>query len=834
MAKKKKHHLARKQPARQQTSGWQLNDRQQVAACIAVIIILVFGYFAPIAFEGKEPRASDSIAWKGATQSIKEAREKYGETPLWATNVFAGMPSTMISLRPPFQQPARFMLTIAGKLVNWRIVHYVLGAIGIFLLMRFWGVSNLPSLLASLAFIWWPYLIGLMEAGHNTKLRAIMLVPFILLTFLRLMKEPGLLTMTLFAISFSLGILANHYQILFYALLVLLAFGVMQTIPLLRQKLWKAIGVRIGLAFLAVALAAGSAAFPTLLVKEYSKYSIRGGTGEPGSQGLSFKYATDWSFYPGEIATWVMPRFYGGSSAETYESKAVPQLRGRKIPGYWGPMPFTSSTHYFGVVTLFLVALALALRWRDSRVLTLAILVVFSLLLSFGKHFPLLYQFFFDHVPFFNKFRVPSMILVLIHWGFVLLAGLGLAQVLTDSPEVSMDKLRRVSLVIFGAFLLIGLVPFLFKSSFALARPDDARRFQPQVFSLIREARYDMMKQDALRMLVFAGGVLALITSYSKAWLPRTVFAIGIIALLVTDLFSIDNRFMQNLVRTDRLEQYFAATETDLFLSKDSSTYRILPLGRLDGDNRWCYRHESIGGYHPAKLRIFQDINEFCLYQGKTSGFGNTPNLPINWNIIKMLNVKYLLSNGPLNHQNLTPAFTDTQNRITVYQYTDHLPRLFCVGKTELIPDRRERFARLNDPSFDPAETAILEKSLPLAVETPTNWEARITRYQPNVISARVNSDQQTLLVLSEVYYPAGWHAYVDGKETEIFKTDHILRSIVVPAGSHEIVFRLRPESYQASLWIKGISVSIMYLLFGLGAWPVTRRVFKKKQSATA
>lgn len=820
MARKKDSPKRKRQVSKESGPKQLLSEKQKLIASILVIIVLILGYYYPIAFEGKEPPASDRLAWMGSSHSIQQARDEGGATPLWANNIFAGMPSYLISLKAPFEQPAKWIIRLAEAVINWRIVYYALGGLGMFFLMRFLGVSYFASLLASLVFTWWPYLIGLLDAGHNTKLRTIMLVPFVLLTFLHLMRKPGVLNMSLFAVAFSLCILANHYQITFYAIMLLLALGLMHVVPLIRRRAWKEAGVRTGLSLAAIALAVGTAAFPTVLVSEYTDYSIRGGTGQAGSEGLGIDYATGWSFYPGEMATFLMPKFYGGTSSEQYDGDEAPQLKGRAIPGYWGPMLFTSSTHYFGVVTMFLVIVALALRWREPLVVTLAAVALVAMLLSFGKHFPPLYRLFFEFVPFFNKFRVPSMILVLVHWTFAILAGLGFASLLSDDVK---DTTFKVVLGVLGAFLVAGLVPFIFNAAFSFTRPDELQRFQPQVLEILKIARLDLMRQDALRMLLILAGLLGLTFSFFRKVLPRNAFAIAIMVLVAIDLFSVNNRFMKTLVKRNDIEQHFAETETDRFLSRDGGHFRILPLGRLYEDNRWSYHHQSIGGYHPAKLRIIQDINESCLYRGNAPGFGNSANLPLNWNVVRMLNTKYVLANGALQHASLSPVFTDEANKIAVYRVEDTLPRLFSVGKTEVIKDRDARFARLNEPGFDPADSAILEKELADTIVRPEHFEANITDYQPNLIRATANSDQQTLLVLSEMYYPEGWQAFVGGTETEIFKTNHVLRSVVLPAGNHEIEFRMAPKSYTASLWIKGVATLAMYFALTLALIPTIR-----------
>ena len=816
MKKKKKATKSRRQQIKPKSSI-SLNPNQQFLVCAAILILLIVGYFYTIVFEGKQPFASDTLAWRGNAQSIIEAREKFDSNPLWANNVFAGMPTYLISLSAPFKQPVAYIIQICNKILNWRATYFIIGALGIILLMRFWHFSAPASMLAAIAFIWSPYLFGLLDAGHNTKVRTIMLLPLIMFTFLKLLKKPGLLNAALFTILFSLGIQASHYQIIFYTILVLVAFGGHHLFSLLRQKDLRASGLLSAFVVGSLLVALGISSFPALTVHEYTKYSTRGGSEDASSSGLSYDYATSWSLYPGEMMTFLIPRFYGGSSTEQYEGNAVPQLKGRTIPGYWGKKPFTSTTDYIGVIPFFFAAIALIFSWRDSRVLVLLAIIALSLFISFGKHFSPIYDLFFNFVPFFDKFRVPSMILVLVQFSVAILAGFGFEFIYTAAKEkISLEKILKITAVIFGIFIFLGLTPFLLKSSISLTRADELSRYQPELLSLIKEARYDMLKQDAIRFLILVSIAFALTAFYLKKSAPKVIFFTGTLLLLIFDLFGISNRYMQNLVKTNEIEQHFAETATDKFLTQDQSMYRIFPLGKLYGDNRWSYRHQSIGGYHPAKLRLIQDINESNLYAGTDPAFENNTGLPINWNVVNMLNTKYILAQGLIDHPNLKRVFEDNQNNIIIYENQSYLPRVFAVGKVEIIKDKQKRLARLNDPGFEPANNAILEKEPGTEIGSATNFSSAITRYEPNQIDIEVETDTQTLLVLSEMYYPAGWRAFIDGEETEIYKTNHALRSIVVSEGSHKIEFRFQPRTYLASLWIMGSSTILVYLILGI------------------
>lgn len=816
MAKKKKVTTS-KIHEKQKSSGFNLSDQQQFGLSVLFIAIVLLAYFYPIVFEGKQPQASDYLAWKGNSQSIVEAREETDSNPLWAHNVFGGMPAYLISFQAPFEQPARYVLTLLGKILDWRVVYYLLAAVGMLLLMQFWKSSNLSATFAALAYILWPHLTGLLEAGHNTKFRVIMLLPLIIWTFLRLISKANLLNFSLFAIAFSLGVQGRHYQIMFYICIALFIIGVVELIHLIRQKETKQLGIKILMVVIGISLAAGIAAFPVLSVQEYAKYSTRGGSGNEKSSGLGYDYATGWSLHPAELMDLIIPRFHGGNSTEKYRGNAVHQLQGQNIPGYWGTKLFTSSTDYIGIVTVFFAIIAAVFLFRDRHIYALLVICVLSILIAFGKYFSPVFNLFFNFVPFFNKFRVPIMILVLVQFGLAVLAGFGLEFIISSIKELKdRGKAIKKIAIVFGVLFVIGGLPLLLQGSFALAKPEELTRYQPDILALLKEARFDLLQQDALRMLLLLAASFALVFAYLKGKISDVLFGGLLIGILLFDLLGINNRYLTNLVAPQNVERHFAQTATDQFLENDTTLFRIFPIGNLYGDSRWSYRHQSIGGYHPAKLQLIQDINEKCLYNGNAAGFNNPASFPINWNVVNMLNTKYILAQGEINHPNLLQRFTDPTNNIVVYENTNRSPRVFPVGNVEIITDVAKRYARLNDPNFNPDSTAILEQDLKTALSMPEKFSYKITQYEPNVIDITAETDRQTLLVLSEIYYPAGWKAFIDNSETDIFKTNHLLRSIVVPEGKHLVSFRFEPESYYSSLWISGISTFITYLMLGV------------------
>jgi len=822
---KKSYKKKKSQPQKKEKAPFKvgLSLPQQFLILIGLVFILILIYFAPIVFENKIPPSTDIIAWKGNAQSILEAKKEHGGTPLWANNVFSGMPAHLISLRPPFEQPARYLLEGLAKLFKWQPIYYLLGASGMMLLLLFWKLNIGAALFASLAFVWWPDLIGKLEAGHNSKVQTIMCIPIVLYLFLRLFKKANLLNFALFTIAFSIAVRAGHYQIVFYMALALALFGAVKVIQMIINK--QIVGAAIAVGFILVGLVLGitMSSFQTLQVREYSKYSIRGGTGEEGSTGLDFDYATQWSLHPGEMYNFIIPRFWGGHSNQEYNGDAVPQLKGRTIPGYWGHMPFTSTTDYLGAVAVLFAVFGIILGWRRTEVKILVALMGFSALMAFGRHFPPLYKLFFNLVPFFNKFRVPVMIVVLIMFSNAALAGFGIHELVSRLKELDPKKAIRIIGGVFAVFLLLGIIPLLMRNTLPLARGQEIQNYSSEVLALLKSARFDLLKADALRMLALVAVAFGFVYAYMKNWLNKSLFIGAAVIILLVDLLPINKRYMNTLIPKSQMESYFAETAVDQFLHQDQDLFRIYPLGELSGQAHWSYHHQSIEGYHAAKLRIYQDIREACLLQGTDPGFQNSPGTPINWNVVNMLNAKYILSTEQMSHPNLSQVYAGRGQTIFVYKNETALPRVFCVGNTEVIADRDARLSRLNRSSFQPDSLALVESPLSETITPPANWEAEITRYEPNAIDVRVSTDRQTLMVLSEIYYPAGWKATIDDKEKEILKVNHILRGVVVPEGSHVVTFRLEPKTYTISTAMMGGSIVIVYILLILGLLPQIR-----------
>ena len=762
-----------------------------IIAFIAIFILLLIVLY-PMAFEGKEPGGVDVIGSKGSSHQKFEYQNETSNQVYWNPTVFSGMPVYHRISATAFSFDT-FVGKILGKIFYINIWIYLIGFIGMFFLLRFFKLGFWESVFGGLGFIFIPHFMSLLSIGHFAKFRPIMYMPIVTFFFLSFLNKKNLLWFFGFIFAFSIQIRTQHYQIIFYQILILLFVGLYYLVTMLINKETKRFILKIVLIIGGSLLITAMVAQPLFVTNEYTPYSIRGGTGEEESTGLDMDYATGWSMHPAELLTFVMPRFYGGTSNELYTGTKVEQWHNKNLPTYWGHMPFTQAYDYFGVVLLFFSIIGLILSFKKGFIKVTLALFLLSLFLSFGRHLPFLYSIFFQHIPFFNKFRVPSMILVVMQFIMVIWAAFGLKHIL----EITKEKVKKVQKIVFGvggAIVLLGLIVLIFGSSFPLEKASDASQFDPQVLTMIKQVRLEMLQTDALRMIIFTVLTAALILLFINKAIKKYIFIGAVIVILLIDLIPYMKKAEGELYDPVKLEaQHFKLKPANKAILKDTSYYRVFPITENPfNNNDWSYYHNSIGGYNAAKLRIYQDIVENCIFKGPD------PQVPVNWNILKMLNTKYIISSSQLPQDNLEPFYYDQQNKLLVYKTKYDPQPAWFVGEVITIPDRVARFDTLNNPDFDPFNTAILEEQFLLPIEKPDSSSIRTTP-SFNTMKYELYTDTPALFVISEIYYPAkgGWKAFVDGEEVPIYKTDHILRSIYIEQpGEHEVVFEFSPETF--------------------------------------
>ncbi len=798
----------------------QLNRPRAALIFFAIVFLFLIWLYKPIALDGLDVKGSDVVSGIGNTHQIKLYEEKTGERALWNPYMFAGMP-----VYHRYGALSWSLDTLIGKidpLLDWRIWYLWLGAIGMFLLIRTLGLNAIAAMMGSLAFILLPHPHALIVVGHFSKLRALMWMPFVLMSFLMMLHKRSIFNALLFVAFFALQLRTQHYQIVFYTMLLLTFAGFWPYLKLLLEKQTTDFLKFNGLLIAAAVLVGLIVAQPLLVTREYAPYSTRGGNAinlseqvsSQDKKGVGFDYATNWSYSLAEFWNLVNPRFHGGTSNEGIP---VPQLKNQQIPGYWGDLPFTQSYEYLSVLIAFLAMVGTVFQWKNPLVKSLAFLTLLALLLSLGKHFAPLYKLFFYYVPYFDKFRVPMMILTLVSFNAILLATFGLNFIL--SGGLSEQVLQKRFYMLSGIFAVIMASPLLFGSSLSLSSAQEFQQYAArfgeqqaqQLIDLFREARLGVLKASTWRTLGFLVVAVILLFLMIRQPKQKPVLALGFALLVGIDLGSITHGYLEGkFVNLKQVEQQnYRQNAVDKIILRDKSLYRVLPPIRVvANDSRWPYFYQSIGGYSAAKTQVIQDIITNNLLNRAN------PQMPLNLNVVSMLNGKYIAANQQYSDPRLAYLGKDQRQNLFLYHNDRVLPRAFFVDSVKVISDGAARLKFMNSDEFNPAKIALLETPLDQPFSPPdSNSRAAVKEFSPDKITVETATAQPALLVLSEVFYPEGWRATLETGETlAIYKTNHILRSMVVPAGEHTITLTFKPATYYTSATFSWIGWAITYL----------------------
>ena len=817
-----KNKAKKKQPEKRDLNrSLGLSQWQQSGIFIVIIIIYLIVLLKPVVIDGLSPQGVDALAYIGQSNLVNEFQKETGETALWNPAIFSGMP--LYQVHSARATSVDNIINQLSSVLSTAYTYYLVGGLGMFLLLLFLKMTPAVSFLSSMSFILLPHYASMYLEGHLAKFRAVMFIPWIILAFLYFLQKRDILSSALFALTFGLQIRTQHYQIVFYTALLILAIGIQPFIQDLIERRYSRFAKSTGLLVVALALGILMAAQPILLAREYLPFSKRGKTTinlqqkasapveTDQSAGVTIDYATQWSTSPSELLTWFVPRFYGGMSGEKYKGSEYPQLKNRMIPGYWGEMPFTQSYEYMGIITLILAAIGIYANRKNKFILAIISIAAFYIILSFGRHFLVFYELFFDYFPYFNKFRAPMMSVTLTGFLLTVLAAFGLQYMNQIRENISQTDVKNIIRILAG-FIGLGIIIWLASLGFSYQKA--GQNYEPAVLDMLKNIRETFLHQDLIRyflLTVLGGGA---ILAFLKNKLSFTFLIAILIILSLFDLTNVQSRYNKEFIDQDKAgKSYFAKTSTNEFLMSDTETFRILPPPQEINNNRWAYFHQTIGGYTPIKMFTIEEIMENCL----TASWD--PSFPFNWNVLRILNVKYLVLPQRVAHEKLIPVYADQGGKLYTYLFRDRLPRAYFVGKYRLVEDEYDRLELINSAEFDPADYAILEQNLDQNIEKPDSAFCNLSKFTPNLLEFEVFTDKSALMVISENYYPPGWHIYLDGSEvTAVYKTNHANQSLVVPAGNHRIEVRFEPENYYRNIKIAGISVGIIYLsiLFSL------------------
>lgn len=808
---------------------------------ILAFVLLSFAYFFPADIENRILFQHDTAAGAGAGQEVKEYYEQTGERSRWTNSLFGGMP--MYQIAPSYDSTKS--LQWVQKAYQLFLPDYVcltfMLMLGFYILLRVFGI---PVWLAGLGGIMWAfssYFFILISAGHIWKFITLAYVPptiaGIVLAYRGKLLWGGILT----ALFVALQITSNHVQMSYYFFFVILFF-----VGAYFEKAWRTKTLPQffkASAVLIVAALVGIAANVSNLYHTYaySKETMRGKselvqTGDAAKQtssGLDRDYITQWSYGIDETLTLLVPNFKGGAStalsqSETAMSKANPMYSSLygSLTQYFGTQPMTSGPVYVGAFVLFLFVLGCfivkgPLKWA------LIGATFFSIVLSWGKNFMPLTDFFIDYVPLYNKFRAVSSILVIAEFTIPLLAIFALKRLL-EEPEILKQEKKPLGISLLltaGIALLLAVAPGSIGSGYVPAQ--EAQMLQNAVnqqmipanelsgiLANLGEMRAELVSSDALRSFIIIGIGCSLLWLYASGKLRSSLTIAGITILCLADMWGVNKRYLndaQFVPHSIRTETFTKTNTDELILQDTSLDYRVLNFATSTfDDNNTSYWHKSVGGYHPAKLRRYQEMIEHHIspemqaaYKAIATAGGEMDSVDANkFRILNMLNTKYFI-------------FPAGQQRQTVPILNPHAyGNAWFVNKVQYVNNANEEIDALD--SIIPTETAVVDARFKDVLKGTTESykdslsSICLTSYAPNRLTYETNNAQDGIAVFSEIYYPDGWHVTIDGQPAELARADYILRTMYVPAGQHTIEMRFDPTSLHVT---EGIAYGALALL---------------------
>jgi hypothetical protein len=797
-----------------------------IAVCILAFALITLVYFSPI-MQGKRLKQHDIEMYKGMSKEIVDYKAQTGEQSLWTNSMFGGMPAWNIGV----PQNSNLM-TYINRVLNFGFPHPIgavfVGMLGFFILLLVLDCKIWVSFIGALAFGFTSYMFIVIGAGHNSKAVAMAymapVIAGILLTYKGKYLWGGILT----AIALALEIRAGHLQITYYLLLIVVCIIIAELVDAIKEKKYlhflKASGILIGVAVVAILTCT-----TTLYANyEFGKETMRGKpiltkNVENQTSGLDRDYVTQWSYGIGETWSLMIPNVKGGATGYIgNDNKALdkcdPRFRSTiaQQNAYWGDQPGTSGPVYVGAIVCFLFILGLFVVEGKYKWILLAATVL-SVLLSWGKNFMGFTDFFLDYIPGYNKFRAVSMTLVIAEVCMPLLAFLALAEIFKNPDTLKQN--RRYVYISFGITgglcLLFYIMPQTFFSFLSQSETIQFQQLQSEsdgaIYKLfadeLAKVRVAIFRADTIRSFFFITIAAALILLNINGKLNVKYMFAGLALFVVVDMYTIDKRYLNNdnFIDKRRVDRPFVMTDADKQILQDKSLdYRVINLTvSTFNDASTSYFHKSVGGYHGAKLRRYQDVIDQYLSKHDLNY----------WKMLNMLNTKYII-------------YQKDQQRMVSKNY-EAFGNAWIVGDINWVGTPNEEIDAIADT--DVKNVAIVNKEFANLMgdfkATPAEGTIQLVDYKPNELRYTFDSSKDELVVFSEIWTKQGWMMWIDGVESPLLRANYILRAAVVPAGQHEIVMR-----YEPSIWRIGNTIQfITSLLILLGFAIVCYHTFKKR-----
>lgn len=808
-------------------------------AAVALFIIFSFAYLRPV-LEGKQIIAHDTQSWMCMAKETIDFNENNEDVTLWTNSMFGGMPNYQISM----DQPYNLIKYVEKVILSFpqTVYNLILYLIGFYILLLTFRVNPWLAIVGAIAFTFASYNFIIIAAGHNSKAITIAyMAPLIGSVFSAFRYNKiggGILT----AFFLSLAVRANHIQILYYTLIILLIFGIVELVFSIKDKTLPSFLKSTGMVLAGVVIALGMNATALITTYEYGKYTMRGDSNglttdvQNVQNGLNKEYITQWSYGVDETMTLLIPDFKGGASggvlsedsetAQTIKEKFnVPNIKKTmeeyQLPLYWGTQPFTSGPVYIGAIVIFLFVLGF---WTvDKRILWWLIpTIILTLMLSWGKNFMWLTDIFVDYVPLYKKFRTVSMTLVATGFGITLIAVLALKEIFSTAEKAKLIKPIMISAgITAGIALIFALIPSLAGSFSSEA---DAQFTGEMAFlkDTLPTDRASMLRTDAFRSVLFILGAAALLWMYIKNLLKTNVTIVLIGILLMLDLVPVAYRYLNdnNFERKRNIKNIVQPTAADNMILQDKSEFRVLDATvNIFNDATPSYFHKNIGGYHAAKLRRYQElinshiepeIGQLFGAFNRAKTFDEIQPVLDSLGVLNMLNMKYVIYN-----KEAAPLVNTSANG-----------NAWFVQKIN-IADNADDEMKLTG-TIDTRHEVVIDKQYAeqISVKPVNDTTASIVlkSYKPNELVYVFNAKTDQMAVFSEIYFDKGWNAYIKGEKAPYVRANYLLRAMPLKAGNYDVVFKFEPNAYKTGNLIAIVS-SIAFILI------VALYFFRRKKS---
>jgi len=793
-------------------------------AVLILFVIISLAYFSPV-LQGKKIYQSDIVQYTGMAKQQNDFRKATGEETYWTNSAFGGMPTYQLGAKYPHNYIKKLDLSI--RFLPRPADYLFLYFIGMYILFLVLKIDYKLAFVGALAFGFSTYLIIILGVGHNAKAHAIAYMPLVLSGIILTFRKKYFYGFLLTTIAMALELVANHFQMTYYLMLLVIVIGIVYLIEAVKSKTLPQYFKTVGIMVAGVILAIGMNATNILATKEYADISTRGkseltikpdGSSKEANKGLDYNYITEYSYGKLESFNLFIPRFMGGGSSEPLPKDpktldAVMQLGAspqeanqllNQVPMYWGDQPIVAAPAYVGAVIIFLAVLALFLV-RGKLKWWLIAGFLLSLLLSWGKNFSLLTDFFIDYVPLYNKFRAVSSIQVLLELVLPILAIVGLQQYFIKEKD---SEIKKKALVITtGIVGGITLVFILLKTVLLdFSSPYDSyflKNLGPDFVDAMREDRMKLFMTDTIRSFVFVIATAGVLWFFLKNKLKLSSSVAIIAVLILIDLIGVDRRYVNNddFVNARIMNHPFQESFADKEILKDKDYFRVYDMTTNPfNSGKASFYHNALGGYHAAKPGRMQDIDDFYLSKGDVG-------------ILNMMNVRYII--------------TQSKNGTAVPQRNPYANGpVWLVENVMFAEDANEEILLLD--SLNTKKTAIINTKfkslLPLnEMQRDSTATIKLVSYSPNYLVYQSETKSPQLALFSEVYYPKGWNAYIDGKPTEYLRANYILRAMKIPEGNHTIEFKFEPQVVETGSKIT-LGSSILFALIFVGGLVYLRR----------